>query len=120
MKVRDVLRGGKGADRFLFNQLVGFGKKRKDKIMDFDSDEGDSIIVDKDVLGLGNKIKLRVVTGKEASRKAERSKRDFVYDDEKGLLYFNENGKKKGWGDGGLFAKLQGAPELGAEDFTIV
>ena len=45
---------------------------------------------------------------------------DFVYDEKKGLLYFNEDGIQKGWGDGGLFAKLQGAPELGAEDFTIV
>ena len=43
-----------------------------------------------------------------------------MYDEKKGLLYFNENGKEKGWGDGGLFAKLQGAPELGTEDFTVV
>ena len=42
-----------------------------------------------------------------------------MYDDKKGLLYFNENGKQKGWGDGGLFARL-GAPELGADDFTVV
>ena len=34
------------------------------------------------------------------------------------LLY--ENVKEQGWVDGGLFAKLQGAPELGADDFTIV
>ena len=27
---------------------------------------------------------------------------------------------KKGWGDGGLFANFKGAPELGADDFTIV
>ena len=40
-------------------------------------------------------------------------------EEKKGLLYFNENGKQKGWGDGGLFAKLQGAPELGSSDFTI-
>mgnify|MGYP006220066029 FL=1 len=49
-----------------------------------------------------------------------KSNKDIVFDEKKGLLYFNENGKQKGWGDGGLFAKLQGAPELGADDFTIV
>ena len=47
-------------------------------------------------------------------------KDDFVCDEKKDLLYFNENGKQKGWGDGGLFAILQGAPELGDDDFTIV
>ena len=88
--------------------------------MDFDSDEGDSILVDKDVLGLGKKIKLKVVTGKKLSKKAATSKKDFVYDDKKGRLYYNENGREKGWGDGGLFVKLKGAPELGVSDFTIV
>ncbi len=117
---KDILNGGGGADGFLFNQPNEYGKKKADKIKDFDSDEGDSILVDKDVLGLGKKIKLKVVTGKKASKKAAKSKKDFVYDDKKGLLYFNENGKKKGWGDGGLFAKLQGSPELGATDFMIV
>ena len=46
--------------------------------------------------------------------------RGIVYDEKKGFLYFNEDGKERGWGDGGLFAKLQGAPELTQSDFTIV
>ena len=49
-----------------------------------------------------------------------KSKNQFVYDEKKGSLYFNENGKGGGWGDGGLLAILQGKPELGASDFTIV
>ena len=117
---KDVLKGGGGADGFLFNTPNGFGKKQTDQIRDFDSDEGDSILVDKDVFGLGKKIKLKVVTGKKASKKAAKSKNDFIYDDKKGLLYFNENGKEEGWGDGGLFVKLKGAPELDVSDFTIV
>ena len=43
-----------------------------------------------------------------------------MYDGKKGFLYFNENGKEKGWGDGGLFVKLQDAPELGVSDFTFL
>ncbi|RNC87508.1 MAG: calcium-binding protein [Synechococcus sp. YX04-3] len=117
---KDVLKGGGGADGFLFNQPNEYGKKKADKIKDFDSDEGDSILVDKEVMGLGKKIKLKIVTGKKASKKAATSKMDFVYDGKKGLLYFNENGKEEGWGDGGLFAKLHGAPDLVASDFTIV
>ena len=37
-----------------------------------------------------------------------------MYDDKKCLLYFNENGSESGWGVGGLFAKLRGAPDLTA------
>ena len=120
IKGKNVLEGGEGADGFLFNQIDGFGNKHADKIKDFDSDEGDSILVDQDIFSLGKKIKLKVLTGNSKAKKAAKSKKDFVYAEKKGLLYFNENGKQNGWGDGGLFAKLQGAPELGADDFTIV
>ena len=120
MKGKDVLKGGKGADGFLFNHSIGFGNKHADLIKDFDSDEGDSILLDNDIFGLGKKIKIKSYRSKNKVKKAAKSKNDFVYDEKKGLLYFNENGKEKGWGDGGLFAKLQGAPELGADDFTIV
>lgn len=115
---KDVLVGGGEADGFLFNASNGFDKKEVDKIIDFDS--YDVILLDKTVFNLSDEILLKVVTGKKASKKAAKSKNDFIYDDKKGLLYFNENGKDKGWGDGGLFVKLQGAPELGASDFTIV
>ena len=120
MKGKDVLKGGKGADGFLFNQSGGFGNKHADQIKDFNSDEGDSILVNQDIFGVSKNIKLKSYAGKNKVKKATKSKNDFIYDNKKGFLYFNENGKKKGWGDGGLFAKLQGAPELGASDFTIV
>ena len=120
MKGKDVLEGGKGADGFFFNQPGSFGNKHVDQIKDFDSYERDSILVDQDVFGLGKQIKLKSYGSKNKVKEAAESKNVFVYDKKKGLLYFNENGKQKGWGDGGLFAKLQGAPELGADDFTVV
>ena len=33
--------------------------------------------------------------GKKSSKKAAKSNNDFVYDEKKGFLYFNENGKKR-------------------------
>ena len=117
---KDVLKGGSGTDGFLFQNIRKFGKREADMITDFDSDEGDLILVDKVIFGLSRKIKLKVVTGKKETKKALGTNNDFIYDNKKGFLYFNENGKDKGWGDGGLFVKLQGAPELGATDFTIV
>ena len=62
---------------------------------------------------------------------------NLFYDSEQGHLYFNENGKEKGWGNGGLHATFEferakhvnnigwnisyeDAPQLTASDFSIV
>ncbi|RNC86599.1 MAG: hypothetical protein ED554_12755 [Synechococcus sp. YX04-3] len=117
---KDLLKGGRGPDGFLFQNPDAFGKKEADKIKDFDSEEGDSLLLDKEVFGLGKKIKLKVVTGNKAANQAAQTRNQIIYDNKRGFLYFNENGKEDGWGDGGLFVKLKGAPELGVDDFTIV
>ena len=89
-------------------------------IRDFDPDEGDSIVVKQDTFNIYSKIKIKSVNGKSKAKQAAKSKNNFIYDNKNGLLYFNEDGREKGWGDGGLLAKLQGKPDLGADDFTIV
>ena len=101
-------------------QTPDFGNKEADKIRDFNYDEGDTIIIYRKIFEVGKKVSLKSVSGKKALRKAFASNKEFVYDEKKGFLYFNENSKEKGWGDGGLFVKLQGAPELGITDFTII
>ena len=116
----DVIIGGGGADKFLFYNPGIFGKESATKLADFDPFEDDSILLDKASFYLGKKIKLKSVTGKKALKRASRSKKNFVYNEKKGFLYFNENGKESGWGDGGLLAVLEGKPELGESDFTIV
>jgi len=45
---------------------------------------------------------------------------DFIYDQKKGGLYFNENGSDKGFGDGGIVAILKGAPELTASNLEFI
>ena len=118
-KGKDLLNGGGGSDGFLFNDK-GFGKKQADKILDFNSEEGDSILVYKHVFGLDKKVKLKTVASKKTLKKASKTNNPFVYDEKKGFLYFNENGKEKGWGDGGLLAILQGKPELVSSDLTLI
>lgn len=61
-----------------------------------------------------------MVTGKKESKKAAKRTHDFIYDDNKGLLYFNENGEQKGFGNGGLVARLGIGVELDASDLMIV
>ena len=120
MEGKDKLKGYEGADGFLFHQSGGLGREHADRIKDFDSTEGDSIVLDNDLFGLDTEIELKLCQSKKDVRKALKSEANFVYDERKGFLYFNQDGEEKGSGDGGLFAKLKGAPELGVSDFTIV
>jgi hypothetical protein len=45
---------------------------------------------------------------------------DFIYDQQAGYLYFNENGSQPGFGAGGVFAILEGKPKMGASNFEFV
>ena len=45
---------------------------------------------------------------------------DFLYDQKKGGLYFNENGADKGFGNGGIIAILKGAPDLTASNLEFI
>ena len=117
---KNKFTGGANADGFMFDNQIDFGKKLADKINDFDSEEGDQILLDKEMPGLRKKLRFKSVQGRSKANKASGTKKQFIYDESKGRLYFNENGKDDGWGDGGFFAKLTGAPELDANDFMMV
>lgn len=117
---KDTLIGADGADGFLFNHKGRYGQKHADIIVDFNSYEGDSILLDQDIFELGKKVKIRSFNGEENLSRAQKWKKRFVYDKAQGHLYFNENGRKEGWGDGGLLAILEGVPQLGSDDFTVV
>ena len=43
-----------------------------------------------------------------------------LYDERKGFLYFNENQSDAGFGDGGLIAIFNGAPELSIDNFKFM
>ena len=45
---------------------------------------------------------------------------DFLSDQKKGGLCFNENGSDKDFGDGGIVAILIGAPELTARNLEFI
>ena len=77
-------------------------------------------MISRDAFDGVRKIKLKVATGKKDTKNSATKKSTFIYDEKKGLLYFNENQDEEGWGDGGIFARLKGAPELGASDLTLV
>ena len=45
---------------------------------------------------------------------------DFLYNQKKGGLYFNENGENKGFGEGGIIAILKGAPDLSSSNHAFI
>ena len=42
-----------------------------------------------------------------------------IYDAVSGQLFYNQNGSAAGFGNGGLFATLTGAPTLSGSDFVV-
>ncbi|WP_335099932.1 hypothetical protein [Nostoc sp.] len=63
--------------------------------------------------GFSNKSDFEVMNSPETSTAK------IVYDGVSGQLFYNENGDAAGFGSGGLFATLTGAPTLTASDFVL-
>jgi Ca2+-binding RTX toxin-like protein len=117
----DILIGGVGADKFLYNTNAEFSTT-VDTITDFNSSEGDKIVLDKTTFsaitsaaGTGfsnaNDFQVTNLGGTSAAT--------IVYNSVSGQLFYNQNGSAAGFGSGGLFANLTGAPILTASDFIL-
>ncbi|MBD2531319.1 FG-GAP repeat protein [Nostoc flagelliforme FACHB-838] len=120
----DTLVGGAGADRFLYNTNAPFASFAVgvDAIADFNHSQGDKIILDKTTFnaitstpgtGFSNANDFKI-TNSVATSTAK-----IVYDAVSGQLFYNQNGSAAGFGSGGLFATLTGAPTLTASDFVL-
>lgn len=96
-----------------FKDLAAFTPKRIRKVRNFDSD---AIFRIKGVEG-GT---FAIASSKKELKQLQKSDADVVYFEEKGKLYLNQNGEKKGWGAkkaGGLLAKFKEKPQLNATNF---
>ena len=115
------LTGGEGADKFVFSERDSFGTKGADTITDFNAEGGDKIIVSPDALpGLIENPVFESVRSKKALKSAQKSGSDLIYYKPLGQLFFDQNGSRKGFGKGGLFAVIAGAPTLSADDLGVL
>ncbi|MEH2219082.1 MAG: calcium-binding protein, partial [Nostoc sp.] len=120
----DTLVGGMGADSFLYDINAAFNSAAVgiDTIADFNHSQGDKIILDKTTFNAINSV---VGTGFsnasdfQITSLGAVSNAVIVYDPMTGQLLYNQNGSAAGFGTGGQFAKLTGAPTLTASDFIV-
>jgi hypothetical protein len=117
---KSALEGGAESHTFLFNRKNEFGKKKLDTITNFNPQNGDKIGISQTAFEGISGISLKTVQSKKAAKREARSKHEFIYNIKQGILFFNENGRKSGWGEGGEFTKLLGSPDIGEADFVLV
>ena len=122
----DVLIGGSGEDNFVFFNWGGQFSQGMgvDTILDF-TPGVDDIVLNKNTFatlssrnGRGFSInrEFGIVNNSSA---ASSSSAEIVYDRSTGGLYYNPNGIFSGFGGGGQFATLVGAPNISESDFAL-
>ena len=120
------LKGTDVADAFTFDSLDVFTKKAADKIIGFNSSQGDSIVISPEAfpeLLSSSEINFASTKKKKELKLLSKQDYDFVYFEKKGRLYYDGNGAEKNWGnkdEGGLVAVLKGKPELTVNDFIVL
>merc|ERR1712196_93401 len=107
---KDKLEGNDGADRFYFSGDEPFSKKKADQVVDFNTKEGDQIIVADQVFfnpiitnsvlkDLSGNPDIAVANTKKDLNNISKEDHDFVYYKPKGELYIDTNDSEKGFTD---------------------
>ena len=116
----DYLSGGSGADQFVFNRKDKFGAKGADRITDFNPSEGDQLVVSSTALPGLKSATFAIATTPAQLLSLQTSSSNLIYYQPTGELFYDQNGTKKGFGKGGLFSVLEGAPTLTASNLGIL
>ena len=96
-----------------------FQQSKVDQITNFNPST-DTLEIDTDSFGIGSSTTFAAGKNKKVlKKKLAKQDLDFLYDEKKGGLYFNENGADKGFGEGGIIAILKGAPDLTSDNLEF-
>ena len=97
-----------------------FNKKSADKVTNFNRST-DTLKIDTDSFAIDSAAPFASDKNKKVvKKKLAKQDFDFLYDEKKGDLYFNENGADKGFGDDGIIAILKGAPDLTSDNLEFI
>ena len=116
----DTISEGINSQGLSIQKPSKFNKKSADNITNFNPST-DTLEIDTDSFGIDSSATFATGKNKKAvKKKLAKQDFDFLYDEKKGGLYFNENGLIKGFGDGGIIAILKGAPELTSDNLEFI
>jgi len=94
--------------------------KNVQSISTFDTST-DQIVIDRITLGIDNtKPSFKSIRGWKPVLELASQDVDFIYGENTGSLFYNQNGSEPGFGSGGLFLKLVGAPEITENNFQFI
>ena len=97
----------KKADVFALTGTPEFGAGTADRITNFNPKEKDKLQIDVSNFGSDAAGTFKIAKNSKALTKALATTTDFIYLQSTGELYYNENGRLPGYGDGGIFAILE-------------
>jgi Ca2+-binding RTX toxin-like protein len=115
----DRLTGGGGKDRFVFDINTSFDSKVMgvDTITDFKRRQ-DKIVLDRSTFTtLKKQLSFETV---QTKRQAMQSDAQITYIRQTGAIFYNSNGAKRDFGNGGQFADVKDGLNLTARDFVVV
>jgi hypothetical protein len=102
------------------NRPFEFNNKSVDQITNFNH-LIDTLKIDIDSFDINTPVTFASARNKRSvKKKLNKQNFDFLFDEKKGGLYFNENGAEKGFGDGGIIAILKGVPDLTSDNLIFV
>ena len=96
-----------------------YNNKSADKITNFHP-SSEKIAIKVKGFGIKDSPSFKPAKNRKEVKKLAKKDIDFLYDQKKGGLYFNENGAEGGFGDGGIVAILKGAPEIASEHLIFL
>ena len=101
-----------------------YNKKYPDQISSFRPVD-EVLRIDVSRFGLKKKsASFKVARNRKSFKKMQKKNVDFIYYESNGFLYFNENGKGKGFGDGGTIAVLRqlnsSIPEIDSSNIRFI
>ena len=115
------LFGNRGKDIFIFNRKDDFGAKAANQIIDFNPAKDQLLIAKKALKGIGNNPEFVTASSRKEMKSLRQEAMEIVYFEPKGQLYYNQNDEGKGFGKkGGLFAILNGSPELSEDNIGLL
>ena len=117
----DKLTGtSKVADTLTFSRSPQFGAATADRITNFNPKEKDKLQIQLSQFGADAAGTFKIAKNAKALSKALVSSVDFVYLKSSGELYYNENGAAAGFGNGGVFAVIEGHPTIKAANIGFI